>query len=86
MTLPEGLEVTDTNKVCKLNKALYGLKQASRYWNTTFSRFLKLFDFKESQANKCIYSDIICNSAVYLALYVDDVLLFADGKSSRLCD
>lgn len=85
MSLPEGLEVTNSNKVCKLNKALYGLKQASRCWNTTFDKFLKHFDFSESHADKCIYTGTFCNSVVYLALYVDDGLLFAKSEEALNC-
>lgn len=33
MTLPQGLQVSDKNIVCKLNKSLYGLKQTSKQWN-----------------------------------------------------
>lgn len=28
MQVPEGIKVTKTNQVCKLNKAIYGLKQS----------------------------------------------------------
>lgn len=41
--------------VCKLRKSLYGLTQAPRCWNMKFKRFLNLFNFCESEADKCIF-------------------------------
>lgn len=63
MKVPEGLNV-DANKsqvICKLNKSLYGLKQAPRCWNQKFREFLDLFNFRTSEADKCIYRGAVNN-------------------------
>jgi len=59
MDIPEGLAVDkeeNQDLMCKLNKSLYGLKQAPRCWNKKFRDFLKQFNFKESEADKCVFS------------------------------
>lgn len=60
MKVPEGLKVgkegsDSVSVVYKLNKSLYELKQALRCWNVKFSSFLKQFNLKETDADKCIF-------------------------------
>lgn len=80
MEVPVGLninkEVGDRETlVCKLEKSLYGLKQAPRCWNTKFCNFLKCFNFKESDADKCVFFGNYEGSLAYLALFVDDGII-----------
>lgn len=83
MVAPEGLELpkNNTEMVCKL-KSLYGLKQSPRCWNLKFNNFLKMFKFKESHADKCIYRGIVKDKIVYLALFVDDGLIISESKAA----
>lgn len=77
---PEGLSVP-AGSTCKLQKSLYGLKQAPRCWNTKFSQMLQIFNMRPSSADPCVYiAD--GKERLYLALYVDDGLLFAETKHS----
>lgn len=71
MKIPEGLIAQNEWRpiVCKLVKALYGLKQASRCWNREFKTFLTRLNFKESDADKCIFIGEIDREKVYLILY-----------------
>ena len=90
MEVPEGLcvnvsgdaSVSASNVVCTLRKSLCGLKQAPHCWNATFRRFLSKFNFKESDADKCIFTGDCKGFRVHLALFVDDGLLVC--KSSEV--
>lgn len=79
---PNGTNI-QADKVCKLNKSLYGLKQAPHCWNKKFNSFLNKFGLTQSNADKCVYHGIFNgNAKVYLALYVDDGLVFAETKQA----
>lgn len=82
MEIPESLSVNenisaDHSVACKLRKFLYRLKQAPRCWNYKFSSFLKKFNLKETNADKCIFFGEFEDSEVYLALFVDDGIIAA---------
>lgn len=77
MFQPEGF--TDgTNRVCQLHKSLYGLKQSSRVWNEKLNSVLINFGLKRSEVDQCIYYCINGNKILYVAIYVDDVLIFTN--------
>jgi hypothetical protein len=61
----------DTPRVCKLRKALYGLKQAPRIWYQTLTNFLRSLGFEPITADLGIF----VQSSVYIAVYVDDILI-----------
>lgn len=82
MAVPEGIELKEDDKVCRLLKSLYGLKQASRQWNVKFNSFLKLFNLVPSSADPCVYRGYINNTFIFLALYVDDGILLAETKET----
>lgn len=86
MEIPEGLKIEEepeadavSDVVCKLEKSLYGLKQAPRCWNLKFTKFLNEFQFKECEADKCVFVGQFDNEQVYLALFVDDGLIAANS-------
>lgn len=70
--------------VCNLNKTLYGLKQASRCWNKKFRKFLEQFNFRATEADKCMFRGCVKGTDVFLALFVDDGLIAA--KSHQALD
>lgn len=70
-----------SGKVCKLLKSLYGLKQASRCWNKKFTEFIKKFNFKQCEADPCVFVLFARNVKVILAIYVDDGLIASNNKS-----
>lgn len=74
MTSPEGY-VPGNNLVCKLQKSLYGLKQSPRCWNKKFNEFLKSYNFKQCNVDKCVYTGKLNNNDVIIVLYVDDGLI-----------
>lgn len=78
MVQPEMYKKGD--EVCHLNKSIYGLKQASRLWNTKLSTVLKEMGIQQSKTDPCIYFNI--NIGVYIAIWVDDILLFCSQRST----
>lgn len=67
--------------VCILKKSLYDLKQSPRQWYKKFDSFMLSHDFKRSDYNSCVYLKTVNGSAIYLLLYVDDILIVAKDKS-----
>lgn len=83
MTQPTGFEDKKRpDAVCKLEKSLYGLKQAPRCWNFKFLQFLKIFDFQQTNGDKCVFVGEVLNSRVFLALYVDDGLIISKSQAA----
>ena len=69
------VEVGKEDLVCKLNKSMYGLKQASKQWYLKFDKIITQNGFKENTIDRCIYLRVSGSSYIFLALYVDDILL-----------
>lgn len=67
-------------KVLKLKKALYGLKQASMVWNHKLDAALLTYGLRRSKLDPCIYYHINGERMTFLALYVDDMLLFSNDE------
>jgi hypothetical protein len=81
MKVPDGINGKD-GLVCKLNRSLYGLKQAPRVWNERFDTFVKGIHFKQSPHDRCLYIKIQNGTKIYLLLYVDDIILAGDDKTT----
>lgn len=82
MVQPTGFVVG--SKVCKLKKALYGLKQASRQWNKTLHSALKKFGMKQCLVDPCVYYKVCGVKRTYLAIYVDDFILFSNDLETKV--
>ena len=82
MDQPEGFVVPrKENLVCRLKKSLFGLKQSPRQWYKRFDSFMLSHGFKRSDYDSCVYLKTVNDSAIYLLLYVDDMLIVAKDKS-----
>lgn len=66
------------NQVCKLNKALYGLKQAPRVWFKTLTGFLTSLGYELIPEDLSVYRNK--TDGLYIAIYVDDLLIFGLNK------
>lgn len=55
------------------------MKQALRCWSEKFRKFLRQFDFREGEADKCIFHGRVESTDVYLALFVDDGFITSDS-------
>lgn len=59
-----------------VKKSLYGLKQAPKQWNCRIVQFFKSIKFFPLHNDTCI----IIRKNVWIALYVDDIVIFAHDK------
>ena len=74
--IPEGVAPAgEGNMVWRLRKCLYGLKKSPRMWNQTIDRLLKKLGFTQLVTEHGIYVRGEGDDRVFLALYVDDLLL-----------
>jgi hypothetical protein len=78
--LPLGFEVTNKNKVCRLQKSLYGLKQASRRWFSKFSSTLVGLRFVQSKSDYSLFTRVHKSAFVALLVYVDDILIVSNDR------
>ena len=82
MDQSEGFVVPEKeNLVCRLKKSFYGLKQSPRQWYKRFDSFMLSHGFKRSDYDSCVYLKTVNDLAIYLLLYVDDMLIAAKDKS-----
>lgn len=79
---PRGYE-DGTDKVCKLEKALYGLRESPRAWYDCFDNFLEKLGFKRSEYDYCLYTMRNGNDAIYLIMFVDDLLICCKNKKKK---
>ena len=91
MHLPQGYAEyaglpADTSKVLRLHKGQYGLKQSNRGWNQVFTRFMKEYGFKASEADPCLFvkQDPSNSSFLAIAVYVDDIIVVSSSDSKGL--
>lgn len=81
MHQPEGLD-DKSGKVCRLKRALYGLKQLSRVWNDKLNEALvNKMKFSRSTIDQCIYYKHSERNTVILAVWVDDIMIFASNAT-----
>jgi len=81
MKLPPGVNSTLPNAVCKLKQSLYGLKQASRQWYAKLSEVLFQRGYTHSEHDYSLFCRKTESSVVFLAVYVDDILLTGSDEA-----
>ncbi|QRV77370.1 Retrovirus-related Pol polyprotein from transposon TNT 1-94 [Ceratobasidium sp. AG-Ba] len=75
-----------TNRVLRINGSLYGLKQAPCIWMLTFGKAVKTIGFKPIASEPlCFIRQTDNGNLCILAVYVDDIALFATkGYASKV--
>jgi hypothetical protein len=75
MTIPDGVECSKPNQVCKLLKSLYGLKQASRKWYERLTSLLVKEGYTQSTSDYSLFTLNTDDNFTALLIYVDDIIL-----------
>lgn len=79
---PEGFAKSgEEHLVCKLKRSLYGLKQSPRCWNAALDEKLVQMGFSQTSADPCLYMKSDERGPVYLAVYVDDLVIAAKEET-----
>nr|KYP48666.1 Retrovirus-related Pol polyprotein from transposon TNT 1-94 [Cajanus cajan] len=78
MKVPQGLSVSDSTMVCKLQKSIYGLKQASRQWFAKLSTFLFNLGYKQSCYDHSLFIKKFNSKCIIILVYVNDLILAGD--------
>jgi len=68
--------------VYKLKRSLYGLKKSLRMWYQNIDTDILSLGFVRSKFYHCIYSKKEGGCFIYVALYVDDMLLVGNNMDS----
>ena len=74
---PKGAD-DGTGRVLRLRKALYGLKQSPREWGRELESQLNDHGFTKPMSDQAIFMKRGLQDRVYLATWVDDLLVIAD--------
>jgi hypothetical protein len=75
MAIPDGVECSKSNQVCKLLKSLYGLKQASRKWYEKLTSLLVREGYTQSTSDYSLFTLSTNDNFTALLIYVDDIIL-----------
>lgn len=82
MFQPDGFS-NGTELVCHLKKSLYGLKQASRVWNIKLNDAFIEFGLNRSKIDPCVYFKIDGKCMLFVAVYVDDIMIFSNDSTMK---
>jgi hypothetical protein len=66
----------------QIERSLYGLKQSPRMWYQKFDTYILSLGFVRRKVDHCIYSKEEGGNFIYVALYVDDMLLIGNNMDA----
>ena len=73
--------ILQENMVFRLCKSLYGLKQAPLCLNMKINNVMMSAGFKRSLSEFGLYSKIVNDEVILVALYVDDLLILTNNMA-----
>ncbi|MCO5600644.1 hypothetical protein L7F22_054759 [Adiantum nelumboides] len=82
MSQPDGgyTSLQHPDYVSRLLKALYGLKQSPRQWYLRFHQCMISLGYTRFQSDANVYSRHSTNVLLFLAIYVDDILILSNSQ------
>ena len=82
MQQPEGFkEPSKEDYVCLLKRSLYGLKQSPKQWYKRFDSFMVTHGYMRCEYDCRVYFRVLADGFyIFLALYVDDMLVATKSK------
>lgn len=85
MELPPGLMIPEmhSQKVCKLRKTLYGLKQSPRAWFGKFTKSMRAFGYRQTNADHTLFLKRYKGKITALIVYVDDMVVTGNDPEER---
>ncbi|KAI0991637.1 hypothetical protein K3495_g16550, partial [Podosphaera aphanis] len=78
MQIPDGYKLP--GKCYLLRKSIYGLKQSPLVWYSTLSAVLEKDGFVAANFDPCVFINL--KTETYLAIYVDDILMFGSNNKN----
>ncbi|KAI5084902.1 hypothetical protein GOP47_0001071 [Adiantum capillus-veneris] len=76
------ISMQHSNYVCRLLKVLYGLKQSPRQWYQRFHQCMITLGYARFQSDANVYSRHSAGVLLFLAIYVDDILMLSNSESA----
>ncbi|XP_057340572.1 uncharacterized protein LOC130677735 [Microplitis mediator] len=76
----EGLKA-GSDSICALKKSLYGLRQAGVEWHRKLVDRINVLGFNAVPQDKCLLVNRKGECMMYIAIYVDDILLASDNDA-----
>lgn len=73
-----------TNRVLRLRKALYGLSESPRDWYECFDKYIMSLEFEKNNVELFLYVKGKGEGAIYILLYVDDLLICSKNREKIL--
>ncbi len=86
MKQSKGFEVQSregTDMVCLLKRAIYGLKQSGRQWWSLIHGYIINMGFSQSNSDPCLYYGKYHQEIIFIAIYVDDILIISSSDQMR---
>ncbi|KAH9113686.1 hypothetical protein LEN26_013109 [Aphanomyces euteiches] len=79
---PGFIEPNNEKLVCRLNRSIYGLKQSSREWNIALDKYFRSKSFTPLLSDPCIYVLHTPQGLSLVGVYVDDLILLSQSRTS----